>query len=98
MLRLLLISIGALLAGFGGLMLLHGDVGDLPMVIWGVVILLAVALERWRYQKNAGPMTGDWEATDERFVDSESGQVMQVMYQPSTGERRYIPAQEKADQ
>jgi hypothetical protein len=62
-----------------------------PVLIWGIVLLLATLFERWRYRANA-PRTGDgWVATEERFIDPESGKLVQVYYQASTGERRYEP-------
>ena len=67
-----------------------------PLAIWGAVLVTAVLVERWRYRpgSHAGPRANDsaWQRTDERFVDPESGQAMQVFYNPRTGERRYEPA------
>lgn len=60
-----------------------------PLLIWGAILFLGTVFERWRYRPNASREGGDWIATDERFVDPESGQLMQVYYQASTGERRY---------
>ena len=39
----------------------------------------------------AAPEEG-WQQTDERFIDPESGQPVQVFYNPRTGERRYVAA------
>jgi hypothetical protein len=33
----------------------------------------------------------DWQPTGERFVDEETGQPVQVLMDPLTGERRYEP-------
>ncbi len=62
-----------------------------PVLIWGVVLLVATIFERWRYRANATREGEGWVATDERFIDPESGKLMQVYYQASTGERRYEP-------
>jgi hypothetical protein len=59
------------------------------------VLLVAVVFERWRYRNNHQSLSGDWEATDECFVDPESGKLVQVWYQASTGERRYLPASDE---
>jgi len=47
--------------------------------------------ERWRYQRSDDAGGGEWQETDERFVDPETGREVQVLYQPSTGKRRYLP-------
>lgn len=31
-----------------------------------------------------------WEATDERFLDPQTGETVQVFYDPCSGERRYV--------
>ena len=60
-----------------------------PFAIWGGLIAAAVWLERWRYASRSAAADGDWQATEERFIDPESGQPVQVLYNPRTGERRY---------
>jgi hypothetical protein len=87
---LLIVSLALIAIGLGTS--LGGVPGTLPMAIWGLVLLLAVLFERWRYQSaTGGGAGGDWQGTDERFVDPESGQTLQVQYNPRTGERRYRP-------
>ena len=93
MLRRFLLLIAVAVAGVGALLVSRG-IPAWPMAIWGTVLLLAVVFERWRYRQKNEHMPGDWEETEERFVDPESGKLMQVWYQPSTGERRYLPATE----
>ena len=64
-----------------------------PALAWGIVLFLATLFERWRYRANT-PRGGEgWVATDERFIDPESGKLVQVYYQASTGERRYEPVE-----
>jgi hypothetical protein len=92
MLRNFVLVVAIALAGSGAYLLLHGEHGAAPMAIWGTILLLAVVFERWRYKNSDHRLSGDWEATDERFIDPESGKLMQVWYQPSTGERCYLPA------
>ena len=60
-----------------------------PALVWGVLLLLGTLFERWRYRANASREGEGWVATEERFVDPESGKLMQVYYQASSGERRY---------
>ncbi len=64
-----------------------------PALIWGVVLFLATIFERWRYRANAQHTGEGWVATEERFIDPESGKLVQVYYQASTGERRYEPVE-----
>lgn len=77
------IGLGARLAG-------HHDAA--PLAIWGCLIAAAVMVERWRYRGRSTAEGDGWQKTEERFVDPESGQTMQVLYNPRTGERRYEPA------
>ena len=84
---LLLLAALVLLVGLG--LLLHGDPEGRALTIWGGLMLLAMLLERWRYKSTQGSLDAEWQATEERFVDPESGQTLQVYYNPRTGERRY---------
>jgi hypothetical protein len=53
--------------------------------------LFGLVVERWRYKALTSRRPGpDWVPTNERFVDPESGHLVTVFYQPSTGERRYV--------
>ena len=91
MLRTLLLVV-ALAVGVIGLgARLAGHHGAAPFAIWGCIIAAAVLLERWRYRSRDAAPDGDWQKTQERFIDPETGQPMQVFYNPRTGERRYQP-------
>jgi hypothetical protein len=66
-----------------------------PLVMWltviGVVLTGGILFERERYKPAVPGHPGPgWVATNERFVDPQSGEIVTVYYQPSTGERRYI--------
>lgn len=63
----------------------------LPATIWGAVLVAALLCERWRYRHIAHPPAGNWHRTGERFEDPETGQVVEVLYDPRSGERRYAP-------
>jgi hypothetical protein len=92
------------LAGLGAVAL--GGVGGLWVTILGVVVLVAVILERQRYRSDEadrafepiGPGGGEptsqleprFRPTDERFVDPTTGHRMRVYVDPRTGERRYL--------
>jgi hypothetical protein len=58
---------------------------------WGIVLVGGILFERGRYKPATPDHPGPgWVATDERFVDPQTGQQVTVFYQPSTGERRYV--------
>lgn len=93
MLRRAILAYG-LLAVAGGLVLLALGAGFgavIYFVVNGVVVLAAVLFERGRYRPSVTP-GGNWQETDERFVDPTTGQLMTVRYNPQTGERDYVPA------
>jgi len=83
---------GALLAGAAVSALSGCSVETvLRLTIPGAVLLFGLLVEHWRYKPLSTRSPGlDWVPTKERFVDPESGQLVTVFYQPSTGERRYI--------
>jgi hypothetical protein len=93
LLRIAVLGLGAAMIA-GGLLLMR--VGctlgvGLRLAVPGLLLIGAVIGERWRYQRLQGSRPGaGWIATDERFVDPESGKLVTVFYQPSTGERRYV--------
>ena len=61
--------------------------------IWAAILLVGLLIERWRYKGlSAAPPGPDWQLTDERFVDPETGKLVTVYFHPATGERRYIAA------
>ena len=85
---------------FGGIMLVAAAFGALfgcrlaamiPLALWGATLAGGVLVERWRYQLLADNRPGrDWVATPERFVDPETGRLVTVFFNPTTGERRYV--------
>jgi hypothetical protein len=57
----------------------------------GLIITVGMLVERWRYKKPTRALPGPgWVASEERFVDPETGKVLTVFYQAQTGERRYV--------
>jgi hypothetical protein len=62
------------------------------LIAMGAVLALALVFERWRYRGSDVPGGGGWHRTEERFEDPESGQIMEVLYDPVTGQRRYVKA------
>ena len=56
----------------------------------GILLILGTLFERWRYTRSDEPNDRRWESTGERFTDPTTGRVVEVMYDPATGERRYV--------
>ncbi len=61
----------------------------------GVVGSLLTVFEQWRYRKRLPP-AARWEPTGERFEDPSTGELMEVLYDPVTGERRYEPVKPRS--
>jgi hypothetical protein len=55
----------------------------------GSLIILGTVFERWRYRKQTSP-EARWLPTGERFVDPQTGTNTDVLYDPESGERRYV--------
>jgi hypothetical protein len=90
--RVALLAVGALLVLAGlALWALGVRPGALQLVGVGGTLVIALLIERWRYHR---PATAGrhFTPTGERFVDPESGRVVEVLYDAQTGERRYVPA------
>jgi hypothetical protein len=61
------------------------------LVIGGVVLIVGLAIERWRYKPiwQGRPEPG-WTDTGERFVDPETGRLTAVYFDAAKGERHYL--------
>ena len=59
------------------------------LVINGLLITGGILFERSGYRPRANRTRGNWQPTGERFNDPTSGQVVEVYYNPQTGERDY---------
>ena len=90
--RAALYVVGGLLAAGGLALALLGCFPAAAVVAgWGVILIIGLLIERWRYKPLAERSPGpDWTATDERFVDPETGKLVTVYYHPASGERRYV--------
>jgi hypothetical protein len=87
----LLLIAGLLLAGGGALAMLGAVPAAVGLAAWGLILIVGLVIERWRYKPLAERSPGpDWTATDERFVDPETGKLVTVYYHPASGERRYV--------
>lgn len=90
--RALILVLG-LLACAGGVGLTIATGGGIPLIILGVLVLASLLLERryGRPGKQRSIPHSDWELTDEKFFDDETGMPVEVWIDPLTGERRYEP-------
>ncbi len=90
MLRRVLVVLGVagLLAAFVCL-LAKAYAAAFNLFIVGVVLTLGILFERWRYARSVNRNQGHWQATGERFMDPTSGKLVEVYYNPETGERDY---------
>ena len=91
-LRLVVLIIGGVLvAGALALAILRCFPAAGMLAFWAGILLIGLLIERWRYKKlGAAPPGPDWQRTEERFVDPETGKLVTVYFHPPTGERRYI--------
>jgi hypothetical protein len=91
MLRALVVAIGV--ACIVGAAFLANQVwfAALELAVFGVLILIGTFFEG-RYRGHRATGTG-WQRTAERFVDPVSGKLVEVRYNPKTGERAYVDAQ-----
>ncbi len=53
------------------------------------IIIIAGSLFERRY-KSKGILKTGWQRTGERFIDQSSGKLTEVIYNPKTGERKYL--------
>lgn len=91
MLRGAITAVAALVACAGLALLVRGQlVGGWQMLAGGLIVLVGIVFERWRYRRVEERPEGSWEATGERFVDPSTGEPVEVFYDPRTGERRYV--------
>ncbi len=96
MLRWFLIAVGVLLLA-GGIATLHvlGSFGwpaAAQLLFGGAFLLIVIFAEARRYGAKKNQDAGPWEATGERFTDPTTGKLMEVRYNPQTGQREYHEA------
>ncbi len=96
MLRKVLLGIGILMLVVGVLMLFAQPANAFPLLLFGGLLTLSAVFERWRYKQPKTAAAARGSATGERFIDPESGALMEVWYDPATGERSYVKVSDKA--
>lgn len=93
MLRRFLIAFGVLdllVAGFLLLVTQAPAVVVIYLAVSGVLIAGGILFERRGYHPRVDRTQGVWQPTGERFVDPTTGKLMEVRFNPQTGERDYI--------
>ena len=97
MLRNVVIAVSAILTCVGiGLIASGVHTPGWQALALGVIVLIGTLFERWRYRRIEKPQNGDWQRTDEQFIDPSTGDPVEVMFDPRTGERRYVAGQSGA--
>jgi Flp pilus assembly protein TadB len=91
MLRAVVIAVAAILVCAGIALLALGlHMPGWQLLIAGLVVLLGTLFERWRYRHISKSADDEWQRTSERFLDPATGEPVDVLFNPRTGERRYV--------
>jgi hypothetical protein len=91
-LRRWLIGLGVLYLAVGAYLLsIHvALVLAIYLLVGGALLAGSIVLERKGYRPRVDHARGRWQRTGERFIDPSSGRLMEVRYNPDTGERDYV--------
>lgn len=88
-LRVTVAIAAALLLAAGVVLMIAVNRLFVQLAVSGAVILAGVLFEARRYQRRTRATSG-WQMTEEKFLDPTTGHLMQVRYNPATGERDYV--------
>ena len=91
--RLVVLVLGTLAVAGGTVMTMETGGGGIGLMAIGALLIASLALEG-RYGRPGAPTEVPphaWERTSERFIDDETGQLLEVWIDPLSGERRYEP-------
>lgn len=72
------------------------DGSGFPLFMFAALVVVGTMFDAGylaRRRKTSGP----WQRTTEREVDHQSGQILEVWYDPHSGERRYLPVGQSPD-
>ena len=96
MLRRALLAVGGLLLLLAAVFATHPDAWGLVVYcgLYGLLLVGGILFERYQYRPNVS-RRGPWQPTGERFVDPGTGKLMEVLYNPETGERDYVPVERR---
>jgi hypothetical protein len=98
MLRTVVIAVAAILTCVGIVLIACGVYAPgWQALALGVIALIGTLFERWRYRQIEEPRNGRWQRTDEQFIDPSTGVPVEVMFDPRTGERRYVAGKSRGE-
>ena len=86
--RVFALILGTLVAICGALFWRAG--GGVMIFVFGLLIMITSVLEPIYGKATGRPLGNNWRATDERFVDPETGRLVTVWFNAQSGERRYV--------
>lgn len=90
MLRTIVAVVGVLLLCAGVALVIAPPHAGWGYLIFGGLIVLSLIFEgRYRAARVRGPASSSFEPTGEKFIDPGTGKVVEVYYDPKTGEREY---------
>ena len=91
MLRVFVLGLGIILLATGVLGITLGGGADmLGPLIFGALLLIGTVFEpHYKRGQTASPNEG-FAPTGERFLDPSKGEFVEVWYNPTNGERRYV--------
>ena len=91
MLRRVLIAYGVLCLIVAGILLaVHATIVlVIYLAVNGLLIVGGILFERKGYRTRVDRTHGKWQPTGERFTDPTTGRIVEVYYNPQTGERDY---------
>ena len=95
MLRNLVLGFAILVLGAGVLLLFAQPANAFPLLVFGTLLTLGTVFERWRYKQPKTAAAARGVATGERYIDTETGALMEVWYDAATGERSYVKLSDK---
>jgi len=96
MLRSVVIAVAAILTCIGIGLIAYGVYAPgWQVLVIGLIVLIGTLFERWRYRRIEEASNGHWQRTDEQFIDPTTGDPVEVMFDPRTGERRYVAAKSR---
>jgi len=87
MLRIIIGVIGLLCLVAGVLLQVLPQHAGIGLIVFGGLVLISLVFEG-RY-RTAKVNAASWQATGEKFIDPATGKLVEVDYDPNTGERRY---------
>lgn len=76
----------------GGVALEGSTGGGAGLFVFAALIVLGTVFDAGYRGRRRSPH-GQWQRTGEREVDHETGAIIEVWYDPLTGERRYEPTE-----